>query len=112
MAYCILGLLGKFIHLVVFGQLRISEEQHLKDKFWNFVFYKFIFIFGVLNVQHVEQVIAWVVWFSLLGFLHLMTTLSKDRFQYVSFLGVLRRSTGECIHLTIYVVLLFDLTLG
>ncbi|XP_022668570.1 E3 ubiquitin-protein ligase AMFR-like isoform X2 [Varroa destructor] len=85
MAYCILGLLGKFIHLVVFGQLRISEEQHLKDKFWNFVFYKFIFIFGVLNVQHVEQVIAWVVWFSLLGFLHLMTTLSKDRFQYLSF---------------------------
>lgn len=58
--------------------------QHLKDKFWNFIFYKFIFIFGVLNVQTVDEVIMWCLWFSALVFLHLMVQLCKDRFEYVS----------------------------
>lgn len=59
-------------------------HQHLKDKFWNFVFYKFIFIFGVLNVQTVEEVVLWCLWFAVLIFLHLMVQLCKDRFEYVS----------------------------
>lgn len=59
-------------------------HQHLKDKFWNFIFYKFIFIFGVLNVQTVEEVVMWCLWFSALVFLHLMVQLCKDRFEYVS----------------------------
>uniref|UniRef100_A0AAX7SIV1 E3 ubiquitin-protein ligase AMFR n=1 Tax=Astatotilapia calliptera TaxID=8154 RepID=A0AAX7SIV1_ASTCA len=58
---------------------------HLKDKFWNFIFYKFIFIFGVLNVQTVEEVVMWCLWFSALVFLHLMVQLCKDRFEYLSF---------------------------
>lgn len=83
--------------------------QHMKDKFWNFVFYKFIFVFGVVNVQYLNevgwsliyipcrlfkervflfmilffQVILWVSWFTILGFLHLLSQLCKDRFEYV-----------------------------
>jgi len=60
-----------------------SVDQHLKDKFWNFIFYKFIFIFGVLNVQRVDEVVLWCLWFSMLIFLHLMVQLCKDRFEYV-----------------------------
>ncbi|XP_058838910.1 E3 ubiquitin-protein ligase AMFR-like [Topomyia yanbarensis] len=85
MAYCCLVLLGKSIQKVVFGELRISEQQHMKDKFWNFIFYKFIFVFGVVNVQYLHEVILWVSWFSVLGFLHLLSQLSKDRFEYLSF---------------------------
>lgn len=84
-AYCCLILLGKFVQKVVFGELRVSEQQHLKDKFWNFLFYKFIFVFGVMNVQTMEEVVLWVAWFTVLGFYHLLTQLSKDRFEYVSF---------------------------
>ena len=58
--------------------------QHIKDKFWNFVFYKFIFIFGVMNVQNMDEVVYWCAWFSILGFLHLMAQLCKNRFEYVS----------------------------
>ncbi|CAL8236370.1 unnamed protein product [Boreogadus saida] len=82
---CSLMLIAKMIQYVVFGPLRVSEKQHLKDKFWNFVFYKFIFIFGVLNVQTVEEVVMWCLWFSALVFLHLMVQLCKDRFEYLSF---------------------------
>ncbi|XP_032416599.1 E3 ubiquitin-protein ligase AMFR isoform X2 [Xiphophorus hellerii] len=82
---CSLMLIAKMIQYVVFGPLRVSEKQHLKDKFWNFIFYKFIFIFGVLNVQTVEEVVMWCLWFSALVFLHLMVQLCKDRFDYLSF---------------------------
>lgn len=85
MAYCCLILLGKSVQKVVFGELRISEQQHLKDKFWNFIFYKFIFVFGVVNVQFLHEVVLWVSWFSILGFLHLLSQLCKDRFEYLSF---------------------------
>ncbi|XP_065589540.1 E3 ubiquitin-protein ligase AMFR [Cyrtonyx montezumae] len=84
-ACCVLMLVAKLIQRAVFGPLRVSERQHLKDKFWNFIFYKFIFIFGVLNVQTVEEVVMWCLWFSGLVFLHLMVQLCKDRFEYLSF---------------------------
>lgn len=84
MALCWLILLGRGVQKLVFGELRVSEQQHLKDKFWNFVFYKFIFIFGVINVQYIDEVLLWCSWFSLLGFLHLLSQLGKDRFEYVS----------------------------
>ncbi|XP_069757156.1 E3 ubiquitin-protein ligase AMFR isoform X3 [Narcine bancroftii] len=84
-ACCFLMLIGKLIQYVVFGSLRVSERRHLKDKFWNFIFYKFIFIFGVLNVQTVEEVVMWCLWFAVLVFLHLIVQLCKDRFEYLSF---------------------------
>ncbi|RXM29470.1 E3 ubiquitin-protein ligase AMFR [Acipenser ruthenus] len=84
-ACCFLMLIARIIQYMVFGPLRVSERQHLKDKFWNFVFYKFIFIFGVLNVQTVEEVVMWCLWFAVLVFLHLMVQLCKDRFEYLSF---------------------------
>lgn len=84
MAYCMLILLGKTIQKLVFGELRASESQHLKDKFWNFIFYKFIFVFGVLNVQYMDEVVLWWAWFMALGFLSLLSQLCKDRFEYVS----------------------------
>ncbi|XP_049831442.1 E3 ubiquitin-protein ligase AMFR-like isoform X1 [Schistocerca gregaria] len=85
MAYCVLILVGKVIQRLVFGELRVSEQQHIKDKFWNFVFYKFIFVFGVINVQYMDEVVLWCAWFSVLGFLHLLAQLCKDRFEYLSF---------------------------
>jgi autocrine motility factor receptor len=85
MAYCCLILFGKFIQRLVFGDLRVSEQQHIKDRFWNFIFYKFIFIFGVMNVQFMDEVVLWCSWFSILGFLSLLAQLCKDRFEYLSF---------------------------
>ncbi|XP_057318277.1 E3 ubiquitin-protein ligase AMFR-like isoform X2 [Microplitis mediator] len=84
-AYCSLILLGKTIQKLVFGELRASERQHLKDKFGNFIFYKFIFVFGVLNVQYADEIVLWWAWFTALGFLGLLSQLCKDRFVYLSF---------------------------
>lgn len=59
-------------------------HQHLRDKFWNFVFYKFIFLFGVMDVQDLGDILGWCMWFAALGFFLLISELAKDRFEYVS----------------------------
>ncbi|XP_071391045.1 E3 ubiquitin-protein ligase AMFR-like [Centroberyx affinis] len=84
-ACCVLLLIAKLIQIIVFGPLRVSEEQHLKEKFWNFVFSKLVFVLGVLNVQTLEELLLWFLWFSALLFLLLLVQLCKDRFEYLSF---------------------------
>ncbi|XP_026220479.1 autocrine motility factor receptor a [Anabas testudineus] len=103
---CILLLIGKLIQCVVFGPLRVSEKQHLKDKFWNFIFYKFIFVFGVLNVQTVEEVVMWWLWFAIPVFLHLLVQLCKDRFEYLSFSPATPLSCHARVLLLLVVLLL------
>lgn len=65
MAMCCLLLLGKAIQKFVFGDLRITEYNKLKDKFWNFVFYKFIFVFGIVNIQYMQEVCCFRMHFIL-----------------------------------------------
>jgi len=57
----------------------------LQDKFWNLVFYKFIFVFGVMDVQSLNEALIWVSWFTVIAFLLLLTKLCKDRFEFLSF---------------------------
>uniref|UniRef100_H2Y5L2 RING-type domain-containing protein n=1 Tax=Ciona savignyi TaxID=51511 RepID=H2Y5L2_CIOSA len=83
--YCLLAIIVQIIQKIVFGKLRSIEYQHMRDKFWNFVFYKFIFIFGVMNVQSLNEVLVWMSWFTCIAFLLLLTKLCKDRFEYLSF---------------------------
>jgi E3 ubiquitin-protein ligase AMFR len=87
-SYCALALFGFIVQRVVFGRLRVSEAQRVKDKLWNFVFYKFIFVFGVVNVQYMDEVLLWCAWFTIIGFLHLLAQLCKDRFDYVSIVPI------------------------
>lgn len=84
-AACILLLFALSVTRLVFGELRTQELNSAKDKFWNFVFYKFIFVFGVINVQKADQVALWAAWFSILSFLVVMTKISKLRFDHLSF---------------------------
>ncbi|PIK38366.1 putative E3 ubiquitin-protein ligase AMFR [Apostichopus japonicus] len=84
-AFCLLLVVGMALQWLIFGKLRDIERQHVRDKLWNFAFYKFIVVFGVLNVQTLEEMIFWVAWFATFAFLHAFAQLSKDRFEYLSF---------------------------
>lgn len=85
MGYCLLILMGKVIQKLIFGDLRASEHQLLRDKFWNFLIYKFIFVFSVINVQYMDELVLWCAWFSVLGFMLVLTYLCKERFNYLTF---------------------------
>ncbi len=82
--YCSLGLFGKYLQELIFGELRLVELQRTKDKFWNYAFYKFCFLFGVLGLENLNELVLWISWFSVLSFALLFCQLAKDRFELVS----------------------------
>ncbi|UXI18473.1 Multiple PDZ domain protein [Sarcoptes scabiei] len=81
MCCCLMILLGKFIQKIIFGELRSAEQRLIKNKFWNFLLYKFIFVFSVINVQSMEELLIWCVWFSIIGFMYILALLCKERFS-------------------------------
>uniref|UniRef100_A0A0X3Q6B8 E3 ubiquitin-protein ligase AMFR n=1 Tax=Schistocephalus solidus TaxID=70667 RepID=A0A0X3Q6B8_SCHSO len=92
----------------IFGQLTENEQTHIRDRFWNFVFYKIIFMYGVLKVQSIQEITLWVAWSSVLGFLYLLSRLLKDRLDFVLHMP----TSSPILHLKITFLLLSVLALG
>jgi len=80
-------MIGAVIQSLVLGNLRPVEHVQFRERLWNWVIYKFIFMFIILKAYTLDKVALWLFWYSTLGFLHLMTSLCKDRFEYVSILS-------------------------
>ena len=76
--------LGSLAIYMVFGRLRAIEEQNIRDKINHFGLYKFVFLFGVLNLGEVGLVTRWGVWCGVLATVSLLDTLIQDRAQYLS----------------------------
>ncbi|GAV02610.1 hypothetical protein RvY_13151 [Ramazzottius varieornatus] len=81
----LLGLCAHCLQKKLFKRMRLPERQHTREKLWNYAFYKFIFIFGVVNVDSMEEMIIWVAWFVMLGYAHFFIVLSRDRCEYMTF---------------------------
>ena len=56
----------------------------MHDRLMNFVFHKFVFVFGVLNTQYFDEVVMWAVWFIGVAFIFTLTTVAHNRYKYVS----------------------------
>ncbi|KAG5450998.1 Autocrine motility factor receptor [Clonorchis sinensis] len=82
-AYCLLICAGRELQHLFFGELRESENTNIRENFSNFIFYKVVFVYGILNVDALHELLLWAGWFSILGFLHLLTGLAKDRLEYI-----------------------------
>ncbi|UJR08649.1 hypothetical protein I4U23_012908 [Adineta vaga] len=89
--YCSIGLFGKYLQGLIFGELRLVELQRIKDKFWNYAFYKFCFLFGVLGLENLNELALWISWFSIIAFTISFCQLSKDRFELLSVSVSIRR---------------------
>ncbi|CAF1366377.1 unnamed protein product [Adineta steineri] len=82
--YCLIALFSKQLQVFIFGELRFVELQRIKDKFWNYAFYKFCFLFGVLGLENLNELILWISWFYILAVALLFCQLTKDRFELLS----------------------------
>eukprot|EP00118_Oscarella_pearsei_P006540 m.29706 g.29706 ORF g.29706 m.29706 type:complete len:363 (+) comp31216_c0_seq1:657-1745(+) len=83
MAYCLLLLFGCFARKVLLGELRVGEQQLVREKTMNFIFHKFVFLFGVLNIQDIDELMTWIVWLALVGFFAVWGAMTKMRSEYV-----------------------------
>ncbi|KAL1917213.1 uncharacterized protein VTP21DRAFT_4869 [Calcarisporiella thermophila] len=84
MAYCMLYLLGRTTLRFFFGELRVIESQHMRDRLLNFLLFKVVFIGAILEPKW-EDLMIWISWFTILGFLRIFSMLCRDRFEYLAF---------------------------
>lgn len=70
-------LLGRHILWLTFGKLTDSEQQHIRD-FWIFIIYKFT----VIRIRYTDGLFLLCFLYLLVGFLHVLTKIAKDRFEY------------------------------
>ncbi|XP_050421923.1 E3 ubiquitin-protein ligase AMFR-like [Adelges cooleyi] len=101
-AICATVMIGAAIQSLVLGNLRPVEHVQFRERLWNWVIYKFIFMFIILKAYTLDKVALWLFWYSTLGFLHLMTNLCKDRFEYMWMsMGTGTRVNWKYIHMSI-----------
>jgi len=101
-AICSIVMIGAVIQSLVLGNLRPVEHVQFRERLWNWVIYKFIFMFIILKAYTLDKVALWLFWYSTLGFLHLMTSLCKDRFEYMWMsMGTGTRVNWKYIHMSV-----------
>lgn len=61
-----------------------KESVLLRDRLCNFLLYKAVFLFGVLNSVVHEEVIAWIMWFALLASVAALQSIIAYKLKYVS----------------------------
>ena len=49
----------------------------------NYIFHKFVFLFGVLNIEEFEELLTWITWLALVGFFAIWVSMTKMRSEYV-----------------------------
>lgn len=82
---CGIVMLGRGLIYLLFGPLRAIEEQNMRDKMNHYILYKFVFLFGVLNLGEFNLVTRWFVWCGGLASMYLLEKLCRDRADYLSF---------------------------
>ncbi|VDK88629.1 unnamed protein product, partial [Onchocerca ochengi] len=97
----VLALFAKLATHATVGKLGMQESALLRDRLCNFLLYKAVFLFGVLNSAVHEEVIAWVLWFALLASVAALQSIIAYKLKYlISSIpprGVLLRIMGLAI---------------
>lgn len=94
-AYCLLFLVGKAVQLLCFGKLRSEESRNLWERLMNYALLKLIFV-GAIQPS-LQDILVLAVWFSVLGFLKILSLLSRDRLEYLFTTANLRFSAHSRI---------------
>jgi E3 ubiquitin-protein ligase AMFR len=62
----------------------ISVTQNISSCIVKYVLFKLVLVLAIIEPEDLE-LIFWIGCFSIIGLLRIMTTLCKDRFDYVSY---------------------------
>lgn len=73
----------KLIQFLVLGKLRVSEQQHQRELFCDYLLQKTILLYIIYDSASNERSL-WPLWYTTLGSILLLSSLCRDRFEYVS----------------------------
>uniref|UniRef100_A0A915ACK0 Autocrine motility factor receptor n=1 Tax=Parascaris univalens TaxID=6257 RepID=A0A915ACK0_PARUN len=78
------AVVGKILIYLVFRDLTMQEWTMLRDRLCNWLLYKVLFLFGVLNSTLVEELVAWIVWFAVLTEFTVLQFIAVQKLKYFS----------------------------
>ncbi|VBB33486.1 unnamed protein product [Acanthocheilonema viteae] len=91
-----LALIAKLVTHAAVGKLGAQESVLLRERLCNFLLYKAVFLFGVLNSVVHEEVIAWVLWFALLASVAALQSIIAYKLKYVRCLRSWLEQDNSC----------------
>lgn len=80
---CLVVCAYKLVQYLVLGTLRVSEQQHLRETFWDYFLQKTWFVLCIMDTETYAERSPWAVWFTILGSIVLLSRLCRDRFEYL-----------------------------
>ncbi|VDN50053.1 unnamed protein product [Dracunculus medinensis] len=80
----IFALIGKIATFVTFGSLNQQECTMIRDRLLNFLLYKTVFLFGVLTSVILEEIIVWILWFTLVATVALLQMIMMHKLKYLT----------------------------
>jgi len=83
-SYTILFLFGKLVQYIFFGKLREQEGEKMCARLLKYILFKIVFVGAILEIPHLRELLIWIAWFSVLGFLRIFSLLARDRFGYLA----------------------------
>ncbi|VDM98105.1 unnamed protein product [Thelazia callipaeda] len=79
----VLALLVREAIQITIGKMGVQESAFLRDRICNFVLYKAVFLFGVLNNIDRGDIISWILWSALLAAVTALQSIIEYRLKYL-----------------------------
>lgn len=70
----------KLIPCLLLGKLRLSEQQHQRELFWDYLIQKSIFFCAIYDKIPHQRLSRMPFWYTCFGFMLLLSSLCRDRF--------------------------------
>ncbi|CAH8501756.1 unnamed protein product [Schistosoma turkestanicum] len=85
--FAVLLALWKVVVVIFFGSLTPAERVSLSKSLFRFVLFHFIILSGAINPSRLTSLLGWLCWFSILGVLHMLTSVACSRSNQMSASG-------------------------
>ncbi|CAH8541161.1 unnamed protein product [Schistosoma guineensis] len=85
--FAVLLVLWKVAVVMFFGSLTSAERVSLSKSLFRFVLFHFIILSGAINPSRLTSLLGWLCWFSILGVLHMLTSVASSRCNQMSASG-------------------------
>jgi len=103
-----MGLFGKLVQHIFFGRLRVEESKKVSERVLNFILLKVVFTSAILDLLSWTELMVYITWFSVLGFLKVFTLLARDRFAFLHTIGNEQRSLYRWLLSLLFLILTVD----
>ncbi|KAH8876220.1 E3 ubiquitin-protein ligase AMFR isoform 1 [Schistosoma japonicum] len=102
--FAVLLALWKVAVKMFFGSLTSTERISLSKSLFRFVLFHFIILSGALNPSRLTSLFGWLCWFSVLGVLHMLTSVASSRCNQLSASGAINTRQWIRIYLMFAVI--------